>query len=270
MFELSIITITKDNASGLKRTLASISMLEKIQIQLILVIAGEIELTFEVLNSFVKLNPKVNLEYIFQESRGIYPAMNEGLSRARNPFVIFMNAGDEFYDQEELWNLADLTKTGKEYGLFLGGHKIQNREITYIRKERELNFRSFAFYLRSGSHQSILYRTSALKASGGYSLKYRLCSDYHVNLRILKHFGGYRVANIISAVEPGGVSEKQWWAVAKERHDIRMELLDVYSLKLLSFLLMYGTATKSILRRGKNILKKNLLNESMIDRHSSS
>ena len=53
----------------------------------------------------VPISEKVVLR--IDDDKGIYDAMNQAVSMAKGDYVIFMNAGDRFYDNDVLQNIAD-------------------------------------------------------------------------------------------------------------------------------------------------------------------
>jgi glycosyltransferase involved in cell wall biosynthesis len=60
---------------------------------------------------------------------GIYNAMNRGIMRASGDYVVFMNAGDSFYDEDVLTRAASFIKDNG-YAIYFGKAYIENRTNT--------------------------------------------------------------------------------------------------------------------------------------------
>ena len=246
--DVTIITVSKRNPHGLERTLKSIVLLKEVDFRVLVVLASEDSEELEIIRRFKVKHIGFPMTLVIQKSKGIYRAMNEGLQSCDGQYVVFMNSGDEFADDLSLKSLLDAAMS-KEVGFVLGGHAILNSIKKYTKKEKCLNERTFAFYLRSGCHQAILYNLSALNSIGGYSSDYELCADYLANLLMIRNYGGYRINRVVAIVDSGGISEIKWREVAMERHRIRVQFFGSAFISSASYILMLLTHCKRILRK---------------------
>ncbi len=99
---LSIITITRNNLNGLKRTSASIqTLLKSGKVEWVVVDGSSNDGTREFLESLSDANWKS------EPDSGIYDAMNKGLERSSGQYVWFLNAGDIFSDSLNPSHLLD-------------------------------------------------------------------------------------------------------------------------------------------------------------------
>ncbi|MEM9470254.1 MAG: glycosyltransferase, partial [Pseudomonadota bacterium] len=94
----SIITVTKNNFEGLKQTAFSIDAQRHEEWSDFewIVIDGNSE---DGTQDFLK---KTKALWFSQPDHGLYDAMNKGLDRANGIYVLFMNAGDIFADNNTL------------------------------------------------------------------------------------------------------------------------------------------------------------------------
>ena len=99
---LSIITITFNNFNGLKNTISSINY--ELDIEHIIIDGASSDET----PAFLQSIDIPNLSWLSEPDQGIYDAMNKGLSRATGDYVLFMNAGDQFYSHDSLRSIIDL------------------------------------------------------------------------------------------------------------------------------------------------------------------
>lgn len=88
---ISIITICRNDMSGLKKTIQSITYTKRIEH--IIVDGNSNDGTKDYLES---LNTAQS-SWTSEKDNGIYDAMNKGLSAATGDYVIFMNSGDRFH-----------------------------------------------------------------------------------------------------------------------------------------------------------------------------
>jgi glycosyltransferase involved in cell wall biosynthesis len=93
---LNIITVTKDDIEGLKKTIISTKKIrEEYNICQIIVDSSVGENKKEVINY---LQNKKNIKYYWQEPLGIAAAFNFGLKNAEADWVWFLNGGDKVHD----------------------------------------------------------------------------------------------------------------------------------------------------------------------------
>ena len=230
---ISIVTVARNHEAGLIRTLASVEKLEEISTELILVIGPSEDKTLEVAEKFCTKHPH-NCQLIVQKSSGIYSAMNKGLQNARGESIIFMNAGDEFVGKASIENLQQ-SLFASELGLAIGGYCLTNLEgRNYTYAKTKLSSLGFAFSRHGGCHQSILYRTAALRYFEGYSEDLRIVSDFEVTLKIIRKYGGIRDSSVVSIIEPGGGADKEIFFVHRAKHKVRKQIFNSRLINILS------------------------------------
>ncbi len=189
----SIITVTKDNASGLARTRASVE-LQTCENREWIVIDGAIE-----------------------PDRGIYDAMNKGILRARGDYLIFMNAGDMFAAPDTLSNIIPLLRgAGFAYGDALEGNGFLKPARHDIR------------YGMLTHHQAMVY-ARALVGGLRYDTSYPISADYKFTAQIIAKAASEGRACVhlpfpICVFEAGGVSQRHAADGQREQAAIRRTL----------------------------------------------
>jgi glycosyltransferase involved in cell wall biosynthesis len=145
--------------------------------------------------------------------------MNKGLQRAKGTFIIFMNAGDEFFDEFVLERAlashrdADFiygeTVVVDEAGNVLGNRRLSPPKVLYWRS------------LQRGmcvSHQSIFMRRELAEP---YNLEYRISGDIDWTIRMLRK--SHSIVNAHSTISKfleGGVSASRRKQGLVERFEI--------------------------------------------------
>lgn len=104
---LSIITVSYNDLYGLKKTIESVSnqTIDSYDSFEVIVIDGGTE------DFIIDISKKINSTVISQQDKGIYDAMNKGVSFARGDFCLFLNGGDQFFDSASLSQILNMLKT---------------------------------------------------------------------------------------------------------------------------------------------------------------
>ena len=98
MFDLSIITINYNNASGLKQTVNSVVNQSNKNFEYIIIDGNSTDRSKPIIDSL----EFENLKWISEEDSGIYNAMNKGIKRATGDYLLFLNSGDHFCKSDSL------------------------------------------------------------------------------------------------------------------------------------------------------------------------
>lgn len=195
---LSIITINYNNAQGLKETLESVKKQTAKNYEQIIIDGGSTDNSVEIIKQNLEDQEyKKHITYWCSEpDKGIYDAMNKGITKANGDYCLFLNSGDYFYETTSLQKVFE---------------KQFNQDIVYcdvclitkqgkkIRKYPEVV--DFLFFVRhSINHQSILINTK-LQKSMPYSMEYKICADQDFLMKaILDDKRSYKHINIVMCI----------------------------------------------------------------------
>lgn len=99
--KLSIITINKDNAEGLRRTMESISAQTFKDFEYIVVDGASTDGSVEVMDEWAQKisTAGVSVNAKSEPDSGLYNAMNKGVRKANGEYVLMLNSGDWFVDE---------------------------------------------------------------------------------------------------------------------------------------------------------------------------
>ena len=105
---LSVITVCYNAEHKIEKTLCSV--LEQIwtKYEYVIVDGASSDRTFEVINKYIEEFKKkgINCRIIREKDEGIYDAMNKGAKLALGTWIIYLNAGDIFYNNYVLLNVS--------------------------------------------------------------------------------------------------------------------------------------------------------------------
>jgi glycosyltransferase involved in cell wall biosynthesis len=202
---ISIITVVYNNASGLEDTINSVINQSYKNIEYIVIDGNSTDGTLEVINMYSDYIDKM----ISEPDNGIYDAMNKGIDLANGDYIIFLNSGDIFYDN----NVLSAVFSNKVYSDVIFGNHCQ--DFGSYKSFRKSNFPSVKDPMPF-CHQSVFVKTEILKKYK-FNLKYKICSDRDQFIRIFKLTPSYKYFNItISQIEAFGTSNKNRIATLKE------------------------------------------------------
>ncbi len=210
--KISIVTVAFNDAKNLALTLDR-SIEQSYQNKEIIVIdGGSKDQSLDVIRERA-----AHLSFWCSEpDKGIYDAMNKGLKKAIGDWVIFMNAGDWFFDKDVLNKIfAEVNFSGVDF--IYGNHEVRYPSMTRVHyASKDLDYLKFNNVF---SHQTLFNRTEVLKKYP-YNLKYKLVADF--DSFYYHYLNGYKfkyVDSKISSILAGGISEQGSTAVL-ERQEI--------------------------------------------------
>lgn len=178
---ISIITVNYNNASGIKKTMASVFEQKHLPHEYIIIDGGSTDGSVECI---VEYSDKVSY-WVSEKDRGIYHAMNKGISRATGEYLIFLNSGDYFTDNQVIEKCIQFIETNQIVDVFYADMIVVNDvrhkkpwvkkhpsqiSINYLEKEN-LN------------HQASIIRAHLFKEFGNYPEHYKLASDFWLYLK---------------------------------------------------------------------------------------
>ena len=196
MIRFSIATVTYNAASTIARTLQSVSSQTYEAVDHIIVDGCSTDGTMAEIQRYVERNTDQrhphNIVLIREPDDGLYDAMNKAIAQAKGDYIVFLNAGDKFHDENVL---SDIVQQLKRYNqsrlpaVVYGETDLVDDEGRFLRHRRleapkQLSSRSFL----SGMlvcHQSFYARTDLAKITP-YDLHFRFSADYDWCIRILR------------------------------------------------------------------------------------
>lgn len=198
---LSVITINYNNAEGLKRTFESVFSQTSAEFEYIVIDGGSSDGSKEL----IEQNKNRISCWISEKDRGIYHAMNKGISAANGEYVIFINSGDLLYDKNIVEKiLPELDGTD----VVSGDLNIIEKDgrIWMNRNPEKISFRVLFQY--TILHPCSFIRRSCFEEVGLYDEKMKIVSDWKWFLLAFgKHGLCYRkLDQVIATFYADGVS----------------------------------------------------------------
>lgn len=215
--KLTIVTVVKDDLSGLTRTINSIIGYDQKELEIVVVDSSS---TTEVEEYLSSLLSDFLITYSWVPASGIYPAMNHGLGIAKGEWIWFLNAGERINPEKSIKNiLKDLELTTEDSIAFsvrvvspsglVWGH-------TPARIVQEAGKR-----VAHVNHQGFLAQRNLIKNLGGFNENFRLAADSELLDRFVSQYSCRIKEDVLVDFYLGGASTKNFISLLHELDSIR-------------------------------------------------
>ena len=169
MSVLTVITISKNNPLGFKKTLDSLLNAGLIvsSVKLLVINGGSELLLKSELDDLDVLNSD-NIEILTGLDFGIFNAMNLGLSKVPTQYVLFLNSGDEICRGFNFNHIIpEIIRLGSNWIIADAFFTNSRGEVRPWKNVQPLSFKH-RMGLNSFPHHGTIYKTDFIKKNGGY------------------------------------------------------------------------------------------------------
>lgn len=151
--KISIITVSYNAADVIEKTILSVINQTYIDIEYIIIDGGSTDGTVDIIK---KYENRISY-WVSEPDKGIYNAMNKGVSKAAGLYCNFMNAGDYFYNNNVLKDIFHQNRTED----ILTGITITSSNKGIPVTEDKISL--FYFYKTGLGHQASFIKTELLR-----------------------------------------------------------------------------------------------------------
>ena len=225
---LSIITINRNNAAGLKKTMRSVAEQIGGDFEYVVIDGASTDGSVEVIRSFEDSLGE-RLKWISEPDKGIYNAMNKGIGMATGDYLQFLNGGDSLVSDEITMRMTEALKN-KEYPSILYGNMLKDMPGGKAMRDRCFAGRDISFlgfYTGSLNHSSAYIRRSLFDRYGVYDEGFKIVSDWKWFLQAII-LGGEKPVYVdmdVTLFDMNGISEKNKELDKTERRRVLNELI---------------------------------------------
>jgi glycosyltransferase involved in cell wall biosynthesis len=214
---LSIITINYNNYQGLKKTVKSVLDQSVIDFEYVVIDGGSDDGSLEFLES-IKADC---FRYISEPDSGIYNAMNKGIQMASGKYLLFLNSGDFFGNEDVLTNIS--TYLNKDFSILAGNIIFEDDKGKRLREHPEIL--TFSYLVSNAiSHPSTFLKRNLFVKYGNYDESLKIVADWAFFLKVLglNNESYFKIPETISVFNTTGVSseEENLDSVYKEREEV--------------------------------------------------
>jgi glycosyltransferase involved in cell wall biosynthesis len=217
--KISIITVTYNAASFLEKTLQSIFNQTSKDFECLIIDGASTDGTLDIIN---KYQNQENLRYVSEKDKGLYDAMNKGISLAKGEYIWFINAGDKIYAPTTIKQILRELERNPQADLIYGQSLIIDENDNPLGERHKIAPKTLKTKsLLNGlvvCHQSILVRKSIAPM---YDTTYKISADYNWTIEVLKRSRqNLYIDTYLSKFMISGVSAKHRKLSLKERYRI--------------------------------------------------
>ena len=235
---VSIVCLTLNNLSDLKKTLKSIEKLHDYIYELIIVDSSE---GSEIEMYFSNFDAEFSKTYHWEKAKGIYPAMNTSLRLAQEDnFIWFLNPGDIVINSNVVIELIDkIVETKSDWG-FAQTKKIIGSNIEIFPKVIGLiSPKSIAYGVLSISHQSMLCKVKVILQIGGFDESYLIAADLKFQTLLAYTSTPVWIETPMVEIDPNGISHQKVFRTYLETFKVRWSCEDTSRLYTVYLSLRY-------------------------------
>lgn len=181
----SIIVVCLNAGEGLRGTVESILRQSEQDYEIIIKDGGSTdELTQKYLEQYAGgtcAEPasgtfeKERIRLYVSKDKGIYDAMNQAVRYVRGDYVLFLNCGDSFYDDEVLTRVGEQIEKYTESRYIFYGNIYERKTKTMVQSNPAID--DFACYRNVPCHQACFYAAQLVREKA-FGLRYLVRADY--------------------------------------------------------------------------------------------
>lgn len=217
--KISIITVVFNDEKHIGHTIESVINQTYPNIEYLIIDGGSNDATVDVINKY-----QCKIDVIVSEpDKGIYDAMNKGITLSTGDWLLFINSGDCIKSNHSIEEIHPYLSNPGGAEIIYGDVSIFSEELNLM---HDLKARDISVIMNNTvmSHQACFVKRELL-AKNLYDIRYKIAADYHF---ILKCFlAGIKIKQApqtISVISAGGVSDANRLKAFKEFLEIRNEL----------------------------------------------
>lgn len=217
---VSIITVVYNCADIIEETIKSVVSHDLNTFEYVIIDGGSTDGTVEIINKYLD---KIAV-FVSEPDKGIYDAMNKGISLSSGDFIGFINCGDKLLT-------LPLQEIAKNSDSFINSFPV-------LLSSGSTMFPSNGFLLRVKNtlpHQGCFYKKSDILI---YDTKYKIFSDFNLNQNAYKNKQRISVFDspVVAFHDEGGVSHdkrnsKEIFEVVKANYGLHFQILSWFYFK---------------------------------------
>ena len=243
--KITLITACYNSAGTIRTAIESVLEQKGVDVEYIVVDGGSKDGTVEIikecadktLNSQL-LTPNFTFRWLSESDQGMYDAINKGIKMATGDVVGILNADDVLATDDTLAHIAQAfgeqgTGNGEQIDCVYADIRFvrEGETVEALRTAKTVRYCSAAkwkpWMFRFAAmvpHPSFYVRRECFKRLDGYSLDYRICADFELELRYL-YLAKLKAAYLpecVVVMRMGGASTAGWRSnVEINREDLR-------------------------------------------------
>lgn len=187
--KVTVVTVCYNSVNTIEKTILSVLNQTYPDVEYIIIDGGSTDGTIDIIKKYAD-----RLAYwVSEPDKGIYDAMNKGITVASGKYINFMNADDTFYDNEVI---KTIFSTDYDDDVIYGKTLKVTPTSTYVMRNRPISFLSQNI---SFGHQASFSKVELMKKIK-FDLRYKSAADYDFFHTVMKNNGKFREVPFIVSI----------------------------------------------------------------------
>lgn len=222
--KITLITACYNSKATIRTAIESVLAQRDVDVEYIVVDGGSTDGTVDVIREY-------DVKWISEPDGGMYDAINKGIAMATGDVVGILNADDVLATPDTLAHVAAAFKPGidalyADIRFVRTGDSLETLRVAKtVRYCSAAKWRPWMFrFAAMVPHPSFYVRRECFERLGGYSLDYRICADFELELRYLylAKLKSTYLPECVVVMRTGGASTSGWRSnVEINREDLR-------------------------------------------------
>jgi glycosyltransferase len=201
---ITIITVVYNNVKHIKGAIKSVISQNYPNIEYVVIDGNSNDGTLEVLEEF---RNQISV-LLVEPDRGIYDALNKGISLSNGEFIGFLHSDDFFANNEVISDIAKVIKNDNSAVVYGDLDYVNNKSIVRRWKSGNFSHRKLD-YGWMPPHPTFYARRNLYENYGSFNLNYKIASDYDCMLRFLqKDIVVSYIPKVLIKMRLGGASNR--------------------------------------------------------------
>jgi len=213
---ISTVTVVKNGARFVEEAILSVADQTFTNREYLVIDGGSTDGTLDIIRKH-----EDSIDYwVSEPDRGLYDAMNKGITRAGGDWIHLLNADDRYVDQFTLEAVAERLEDPGRFYYFTMVQRKGREERTYRWRYRRWKL-WYSAYL---PHPTMFVSREAYRRVGGYDTRFPIAADHDMILRLIK--AGVRpvfVDRPVTVMRIGGVSSLDFRRTFQEFRDVTVK-----------------------------------------------
>lgn len=171
--------------------------------------------------------------YQSKKDKGIYDAMNKGVSLSKGEWLYFLGAGDFFKEDSTLTTISTYFEMSVDVILGNIEYDVSTFDTIPQKKKTKLfnsKLSSLLWIKNTLHHQSLFYNRNIF-TNFTYNTQYKVLADYDLNLKLFKVKPlTVKVNETIAICDVDGVSKNYNWSMYKEEIILKTKNSSIFCL----------------------------------------
>ena len=217
--KVSLITACYNSAGTIRTAIESVLEQKGVVVEYIVVDGGSNDGTVDIVKEYASRPDGPVIKWISERDRGMYDAINKGIAIATGDIVGILNADDVLASNDTLAHIAAAFTpcTDALYADIRFVRTVDSLETLRVAKTvrycSAAKWKPWMFrFAAMVPHPSFYVRRECFARLGGYSLDYRICADFELELRYLylARLKAVYLPECVVVMRLGGASTAGW------------------------------------------------------------